>query len=283
MKIRVVQFLAALALLLSASAAQALTTCTITSPGFVTTYPVNSASFVITQTSYTISCSRASTTLDPGSFTYSVKVNNGTNPNGQNNRATSGGNTLKYDDYIDGSCSTAWKGNTTIPSTAATITISGLGPTTVTQNFWGCVTALQSPAAGTYTDTVTLTPTYSNVLVTGGTGTSSVTVITPPTCAVASIPDISISYTAFRTTAATGTTAAGVTCSNSLPYTMAVSPTSGTSAGISYSLSVPASGTGSGGSQSITITATAAAGQAGSCATGTCIGAAQPHTLTVTY
>ena len=280
MKTRLMQSIAALALLLSANAAQAAISCTISSPGFIVGYTSGGAQ-VITQSSYSISCTRGLTT-DLTTTTYSVQANNGVNPVGQNNQAASGANLLRYDTYIDSGCVTQWKGNTTIPSSAGTITMSGLTSTTVTQNFWGCIAAGLAPVAGTYTDTVTITPTYSAGVM-GGTNTFPVSIITPATCTIATIPNITLAYTAFNGIAATATTSAPVTCSNNLPYTMAVSPTSGVSAGINYSLSLPATGTGNGFSQSIIITATAPAGQAGTCATGTCTGNAQPHTLTVTY
>ena len=281
MKTKVMQCIAALALLFSANVAQAAISCTISSPGFIVGYTSGSATTVVTQSSYSITCTRGLIT-DPTTTAYSVKADNGLNPQGQNNRAASGGNLLRYDVFIDSGCATSWKGNVIIPNPAGTITMSGLTPTTVTQNFWGCIAAGLTPVAGIYTDTTTMTPTYS-AGVTGGTGTIAVKIITPATCTIAAIANITLAYTAFRTTAATATTSAPVTCSNQLPYTMAVSPVSGVSAGINYSLSLPASGTGTGVSQGITITATAPAGQAGTCATGVCTGVAQAHTLTVTY
>ena len=281
MKTKFMQCLAALALLLSANAAQAAISCSISSPGFIAGYTSGGAQ-VITQVSYSITCTRGLTT-DPTTTAYSVKVGNGLNPaGGGKKQAAFGANRLRYDTYIDSGCATQWRGATTIPSVPGTITMVGLTPTTVIQNFWGCIAALLTPVAGTYTDTVTLTPTYS-AGVSGGSNTFPVTIITPATCTIATIPNITLAYTAFRLTAATATTSAPVTCSNNLPYTMAVSPTSGVSAGINYSLSLPASGTGNGVSQGITITATAPAGQAGTCATGACTGVAQAHTLTVTY
>ena len=283
MKTKLMQCLAALALLLSANAAQAAISCSISSPGFIAGYTPTDVATDITQSSFSISCTRGLVT-DPLTTTYSVTVNNGLNPaGGGKNQAASGANRLAYDTYTDSGCATQWRGATTIPSPAGTITMSGLTPTTVTHNFWGCIAAGLTPVAGTYTDTVTMTPTYS-AGVTGGTNTFPVTIITPATCTIASIPNITLAYgNAFSSTAVTATTSAPLTCTNAVPYTLAVSPTSGVSAGINYSLSLPASGTGTGLSQSITITATAPAGQAGTCATGTCTGVAQLHTLTVTY
>lgn len=282
MKTKLMQCLAALTLLLSANAAQAAISCTISSPGFIAGYTSGGAR-VDTQSSYSITCVRGVNATDPTTTTYSVRANDGLNRTGTTNRAASGANRIRYDTFTSSTCATQWRSSPTIPSPAGTITMVGLTPTTVTQNFWGCIAAGQTPVAGTYTDTVTMTPTYSAGVV-GGIGTFPVTIITPATCSIATIPNITLAYgNAFRNTAATATTSAPVTCSNNLPYTLAVSPTSGVSAGIYYTLSLPASGTGTGLSQGITITATAPAGQAGTCASANCIGVAQPHTLTVTY
>lgn len=281
MKTKLMQCLAALALLLLANVAQAAISCTISSPGFGAGYTSGGAQ-VITASSYSITCTRGLAT-DPTTTLYSVKAGNGLDPNGVNNRAASGTNRIRYDLYAASNCSTQWKGNVIIPNPAGTITMVGFTPTTVTQNFWNCIAAGLTPVPGTYTDTVILTPTYSSGVV-GGTGTMAVSIITPPVCSIGTILNITLPYgNAFRATAATATTSAPVTCSTSLSYTLAVSPVNGVSAGINYALSLPASGTGTGLAQGVTITATAAAGQAGTCATPTCTGAAQTHTLTVSY
>lgn len=282
MKTKLMHCLAASTLMLSANAAEAAITCNVSSPGFTAGY-TSAGAQVITQTSYSITCSRGVDATDPTTTAYAVKVNNGLTPQGQNNQAVSGTNLLRYDTFTNSTCSAPWKANTIVPSPAGTITMVGLAPTTVTQNFWGCIAAGLTPVAGTYTDTVIMTPTYSTGVV-GGVGTFPVTIITPATCTIASIPNITLAYGgAFSSTPVTATTLAPVTCSNNLPYTLAVSPTSGVSAGINYSLTLPASGTGTGSLQNITITATAPTGQAGTCAAAACTGAAQPHTLTVTY
>lgn len=281
MKTKFIQCIAALVLLLSVNAAQAAITCTISSPGFGAGYTSGGAQ-VITPSSYSITCTRG-LAGDALTTTYAVAIDNGQFANGVNNRAASGANRIRYDLFANNTCATSWKGNTTIPATAGTITMSGFTPTTATQNFWGCIAAGLTPVAGTYSDTVTMTPTYSAGVV-GGTGTFPVNIITPPVCTMGAIPNITLVYdNAFRVTPATATTNAPVTCSNTLSYTLAVSPVNGVSAGINYALSLPANGTGTGVAQAITITATAAAGQAGTCATATCTGAPQTHTLTVTY
>jgi len=83
--------------------------------------------------------------------------------------------------------------------------------------------------------------------------------------------------------AANASTSFGVTCSTYLPYTMALDATSGTILGLAYTIGLSApSGTGNGAEQTYTISGTIAAGQSGTCATGSCT-ASQARVLTITY
>jgi Spore Coat Protein U domain len=281
MKLKFVRALVAFALLLSANFAHAAIACVISSLGFSTGYPFNSASQVITQTSYSITCARGLIT-DPNTTAYTVKIDNGLQPTGNNNRAVFGTNRLRYDIYVDSACATQWKGGTTVPTSAGTITMVGLLPTTVTQNFWGCIAASLTPPAGTYIDSVIMTPKY-DAGVLGGTGTFPVTIVTPTACAITSSPgNISLSYAAFQAAAASGTTTFGITCGATVPYSMDVNPASGALVGVNYALSLSASATGTGTQQTHIITGTAPANQAGTCATGTC-SATQVTTLTITF
>jgi spore coat protein U-like protein len=281
MKLKFVQTLVAFALMLTANFAHAAITCNISSLGISAGYPFNSGAQVITQGSYSITCARGLLT-DPTTTTYTVKVNNGSQPNGVNNQVAFGANRLKYDLYVNGTCATQWKNPTTLPTIAGTITMTGILPATVTENFWACIPAGQTPPAGTYTDSVLMTPTYSSGVL-GGTGTFSITIVTPTACAITASPgNISLSYTAFQAAAASGTTTFGITCGATVTYSMAVNPASGALVGVNYALSLPASATGTGAQQTHTITGTAPANQAGTCATGTC-SATQVTTLTITF
>ena len=74
-----------------------------------------------------------------------------------------------------------------------------------------------------------------------------------------------------------------VTCTGSLPYTVAVSATSGTLVGLSYTLGVTsASATGNGAAQTNSVTGSMVAGQPGTCTTASC-SATATHTVTVSY
>ena len=285
MKITPMLRFAALALLSSANAQAATATCSISALPAPTAF---SGTYSITlglqqALSLTVSCTKTSGGPLTGIFT--LAPSNGLNPSGSQNRAGTSPNLINYDIYTNTSCSTLLTN-----ATQFTMVLAKANNQTTTQvfSYAGCVPVQTPlPVAGTQADTVNITLSSSTAGVTiGGTNPSpfSVNVTTTAVCSISTIPNITLAYgNAFSSTAVTAITSAPVMCSNQLPYTMTVSPTSGVSAGIYYSLSLPASGTGTGLSQGIAITATAPAGQAGTCAAATCTGAAQPHTLTVTY
>jgi len=271
------RYLAFALLALGAQAACAAVSCTISSPGITLAYPANTSP-VIAQTSFTVTCAR-NLASDPTSVSYTVSADNGLNPNGTNNRAFSGTNALKYDVYRDSACSSTWKGPQNIADSITTL--SGFTPVSKTTSFWGCVVTAQSPPAGTYSDTVTMTLTY-------GTSTSvntfPVSIATPATCSITTAPG----PVAFGTYVALGAAVNAsanfaVTCTNYLPYTMALDAASGVIVGLRYTLALDATNsTGTGAAQTHSINGNLAAGQAGTCAAATCSGS-QTRTLTITY
>lgn len=111
--------------------------------------------------------------------------------------------------------------------------------------------------------------------------------------------DVTLTYTAFQTTDAKGSTSFNVTCTNTLPYSIAVTADSDTVAGIDYYLKVVAGTTpayvsatgggtlaslaGDGTAQSYSIGVLAPKDQAGTCTTATCLNVQKSHTITVTY
>ena len=103
------------------------------------------------------------------------------------------------------------------------------------------------------------------------------------------ISDLTFAYTSFQTTSSTASTGFNVRCTNSLPYSLALSGSSvtDTAVDLAYTLALSAAtGTGNGADQAFTVTGNMAAGQAGTCATATCSNTAATNktkTLTVTY
>jgi hypothetical protein len=118
----------------------------------------------------------------------------------------------------------------------------------------------------------------------------SVTATLASKCEVTAAPtNVAFSYTSFQTGAATSTGGAfSVRCTTNLPYTIALSTTSGTVPGVSlaYTLALSAaSGVGAGLTTTpYTINGTMAANQSGICNTSatTCTGT-DTQTVTVSY
>lgn len=270
-------WLLACALLLPGLASAAYS-CTISSGGFSTIYVATSPTTTIVQSSFTITCTRALS--DATTMSYSVGADNGAHAQGTHNRAAFGGSLISYDLFKDSACGTQWRGPQTI---SGTLNFSGSTSASVTVQYWGCLSASQTGLpAGTYTDSVNMTLTYGNLNSTA-TGAFGVSITTNPVCNLTTPPsDIVFNYIAFGPVV-NASTSFGVTCTNTLPYTMALDATSGTVLGVSYTLALSAaSGTGSGVLQTYSINGSIAAGQPGTCATGSCA-ASQPRTLTITY
>lgn len=294
MTTRLYRWLATIALLLFAAGAHAATTCSVYSPGFVTAYDPAAGGNTVVQTNFTIDCTRASG--DPASFAYTVSADNGLYKRGKNtNQAayTSGATTsyIQYDTFQNSNCTTQFKGGGASDYNGTFTFAAGALAQTFQQTFWGCVFPGQTTLpAGTYSDTPTLTLTYGAKVATGSFG---VQIATPSTCALTAPPSAVAfgAYVAFGGALA-ASAGFGATCTNFLPYTMTVTPTSGTIAGVSYTLLLQSASpvmsgtslnaTGSGVQQTYTIKGSMAAGQPGTCSAGTCPGSV-PHVLTLSY
>jgi spore coat protein U-like protein len=269
-------FLALLILALPGTAAAAYN-CNVTSSGFSAVYSPTVPGANVTQATATITCTRAAS--DANSMNFLVLANNGSHATGNQNRAAFGASLINYDLYRDGACGSQWSGFANI---GGTVSFGGSLSASETIDYWACIPPGQTgKAAGTYTDTVTLTLVYSFLRT--DTGLAPVTIVTPPSCNLTTAPsNLVFDYTAFGP-AANASTNFGVTCTSTVPYTMALDATSGTLLGLNYALSLSAnSATGSGVQQMYSINGTMAAGQAGTCASGSCT-ASQGRTLTITY
>lgn len=122
------------------------------------------------------------------------------------------------------------------------------------------------------------------------TGTFNVNITLTSACKVNSISDLALSYTSFQTSAASSTGGAvSLSCTNGLPYTLALDQTSVTDDAVNlpYTLSLSAgTGTGNGGAQSFTVSGSIAANLAGDCTGSSCTNTAatnKQRTLTITY
>lgn len=292
-----------LLLLTFARVAQAAIFCSVTSPGFSTAYVTANTATNITATSFTVTCTRDNAggrRNRNGAVSYQVTAGNGLNALGTQNRAAKGAARLNYSVSTVATCATAWKGATRLPTVAANFNMAINTTVTNVYTFYGCIPALQAAAApvGNYTDTVTMTiarprgggggrggVTFTN-------GTFPVTIIAPASCTLTTPPaSVAFTYTAFRPTPAVANSSFALTCSNLLPFTMALDATVGVVAGLNYTLALntlntggvnPLTSVGNGLAQTFFINGTMAAGQAGACASAACTGT-QARTLTITY
>lgn len=256
--------------LVACAGAQAANTCSLSSNGFSSAYVPTNPGTNITPASFTMTCTP--NVAGPTSQTYTVSINNGLN----NNNAASGANKISYDLYTDSTCVTLWKNKTL----GGTINLGAQGvPVSQTVPFWGCIPAGQILVpAGTFTDTVTMNPSIGN------TTQFPVSIVTPSSCKITTSPgNINFNYVGFQTTPASTSSNFAATCTNNLPYSLALDATSGILSGLTYTLSLSApSGVGNGLSQLYKVDGLMAPGQSGDCATGVCSGR-QARTLTITY
>jgi spore coat protein U-like protein len=288
--------LAAFGLWATTQAAQAAISCSVSSPGWISSYFTATVTNTTGASTVTISCTRATT--DPTTQTYSLSETNGLQPQGQTNQAISGASLIKYNEYQNATFATQWS-----PSKPFSGTINfGAGTSaSVILTYYYSIPALQVVAAGTYTDTLAMTLTYG---ASTATNTHPVTILVNPTCTINTAPGaISFSYTSLQPTAAAASTSFAITCTLSLPYTVGLDlyAVTDSAVNLSYTLNVgqsirpggsvytaqaALSASGSGLPQTISIDGSMAAGQAGICSLASCTNAASANktrTLTITY
>ena len=267
----------ACSVLIMCGSAHAAISCSVTSNGFTAAYSPAAPTTNITTASLTMSCTRG-LIIDATSQSYTIAANNGLHPASLKNQAISAGTHLRYDVFTDSSCATQWTGLTTLGGTINFAGSTDFFSRSQTVAYYGCIAAGLNHPAGTYTDTVTMTPSI------GAQATFGVTIVTPAVCSLSTPPGtITFNYASFQAGPATASTSFATTCSANMPYTMALDATSGTLIGLNYSLSLSASSaTGTGAVQTYSINGTLASGQAGTCSTGACAGSTG-RTLTITY
>jgi spore coat protein U-like protein len=271
-------------LTLSCSPAAAYNCTTVTSPGFAMNYDVG-GNTLVEQSTFTVSCSRSSG--DPTSLTYTVGVDNGSNPAGGYNRARRGTTSsyVSYELYRDSSCSVLW-GATAAQRITDTITWSSAADTSTISRpstYWACGVAGQTGmTSGVYTDSVQMTLRWGG---TNRTGNVPVSIYAPAVCTVLAAPaPLVFNYTAFGAAVNTSSTFR-VRCNSGMSYNLSLNSTTGTLAGVGldYTLSVTSAAiVGTGLFQTQTISGSMPAGQAGTCPAGSCTDT-NAHTVTVVY
>jgi hypothetical protein len=281
------RWMLALLLLAGGAGAHAAITCTsLQASDYTGGYQANTT--MATQSSVTLNCNRTVAT-DPTTVYFWITADNGLWSSGQNQnnaRRTVGNNNynIRYDIFLTSCSGQQFTGNTTISGTMVW-PAAQLGNLSTTQIFWTCINTGQSPAsAGAYTDTITMSAIYYGSGLAVVTGTHDVTIYGQASCVINPTPgNVTVPYPALSTTNVVRTTSFGARCSATMPYSLAISPASGTLAGINYNVTLPSySATGTGAVQTHTVTITAPSGQAGTCAGAVCT-QTQTHTLTITY
>ena len=282
---RMVRIFAFATMMLCAAGAQATISCTITSSGWALNYTPSNPVPQSTQSSFTLTCSRSATT-DATTLNYFVGVGNGQHNAGTANRALqqTGTSLIAYENYRNSGCTAVWKatGGNRI---SGSMTLSGFLPTTVTTSYWGCITTTQTGLpADTYTDTVIMAVTDASGGATLATGSFNLSIYQPAVCNITQAPgNVAFTYVAFQASVAMASTNFGVTCTNGMPYSMALDATSGVVSGLEYAIALSASSaSGSGSQQNYTVNGTMPANQAGTCGAGSCSGTSV-RTLTITY
>ncbi len=280
---------------------QGLVTCSISSPviQYTTSYVFGGAN--ATSLSVPISCVQTLyTSANATAVLVTVNIGNSDSAPGttQNTATQINVPSILYDFYTSSGCTAITETHGAVnPPLAVTITIDKTTRTgSGTAVFWGCVPAPSSLASGLYTDTASATiPPGGVVSSTGspdvaiGTSSASISVrITIPERCVITMPAgaLSFSYTSFAGTDSTPNKTFQVQCGIGLTSpvpTMALTDvngialTSGTAAGLSYTLALSASSTTGGtstlsvkqpggGDVTYNINGNMVAGQAGSCA-----------------
>jgi spore coat protein U-like protein len=245
--------------------------------------------------SVTLSCDRASG--DPTSTTYFVGLNNsdsGTRRVLRHGGAAVAADRLNYD-FRKGSTTTSWTGATT-GRTSGTLNFGALTTQSVVLPFTFRIASQTGKTAGIY-DAIT---TASLQLTTTGAVVATTTFVTtvsiPTQCFIGQVASgnlapgtvspssLTLNYTSF-TPAQSATMDFTVDCTMGTPYTLALSPASGTILGLNYTVGLSSSSaTGNGQAQLFTVTGTVGANQSGTCATSAsvCTGS-QLTTITLTY
>ena len=282
--------------LLASPQAQAAYSCNMSSTSVQGIY--SSASNLDLSGTVTVSCTRALT--DPNTYNYAITLDNGVS--GTSRRLYRHGGSNMNASRINHSISrisfggTNWSTSTnavtgTLNFGSGTSTTANRtyflrvasGQTGKTVGIYDDVLAFslrQGSATGAVIATSTITPTVSiqSACFVGTLGAGNFAA--PGTVAPSTL---TLNYTSFSSVVVSSSMAFTMDCTQGTPYTLSLSPASGTLLGLPYSLSLSSSsGTGSGFAQSVTVTGTIPAGQSGNCALASC-SATQATTVTITY
>lgn len=277
--------------------AQAAYNCNLSSTSVNGVYTVISALRLTGMV--TVSCTRALS--DPNTFTYAITLDNGLQ--GNNRRLYRHGTiSNNASNRINHSISRSTFGfnswGTGTNALTATLNFGSGSSASANHTYYFEVNAgLTRRTAGIFDDVLTF-----SLMQGSATGPLMATSSITPTASIVSAcfvgplglgnfaapgavapSTMTLNYTSFSSTPVSSNMMFTINCTQGTPYTLSLSPASGTLLGLSYSLSLShISGTGSGFAQSVTVTGTVAAGQSGTCALASC-SASRATTVTITY
>lgn len=288
--------------LLTPGSAAAAVACSVNSSGISLAF-FDTASPLPTRVtgSVTVNCTRSDLARDPATLYVALGAASANSNSAMSHARLVGGttqDTLDYWLYSDAAESLVWseKGGTGNVRLTATLDFGSGATASQTIPYHAKVpqTAAQSRplVKGLYQDTQTLTLYQSTTSIADAAKSKRATVTTtfpaqvtvPENCVLSSPPgDLAFTYTSFQPNAAAASTSFAVTCVSNAAYTLSLDATSGTLAGLTYTLALSTLGqVGTGFPQSATISGTIEAGQSGVCSGPSCTASAV-RTLTVTY
>lgn len=275
--------LTVLSILLSASAAKAAITCSLSVSNINQTYNPASSVHNDSTGSITLNCTRG--LADATSTSYWIGIGQGESAPQRRLTRQGGNQTLNYRIFRNSGFNQTWNDT----GGGATGTLSFGSPTTTSAStsipYYFRITRLQiGKPAGIYDDTATVTMRFTQ------SGSTQATAILTPvatilgSCSFSTAPGpIVLNYASFSSSPVTSSTNFSVNCSSGTPYTLALNATSGTLLGLPYTVGLnTSSATGNGSPQNYTVSGSIPANQSGNCSSASC-SATQSYTITLTY
>jgi spore coat protein U-like protein len=288
--------------LVTAGEAAAAVACSVSSSGVSVAYFDTGSSLPARMTgSVTVNCTRSDLARDPATLYVALGAASGNTNSAISRARLVGGTTQDTMDYWlhpDATESLVWseKGGSGSARLTTTLNVGSGATASQTIPYYARVPPAsmqgRTLVKGLYQDTQTLTLYQSTTSTADAAKSNQATLTTslavqvtvPENCLLSSPPgNLAFTYTSFQASPAMASTSFAVTCVSNTPYTLTLDATTGTLAGLVYSLALStASQTGTGLPQQATISGTIAAGQSGICSGTSCTDSAV-RTLTVTY
>jgi len=275
------------ALAMAALPGHAAITCSLTANGVTTTYA--QAANTSATSSVTVNCNRLASD-SAANVTYYLSLDQGEPPNGRNMTRQNGADLLTYAIFRNPAFNGSWTtgagrnaGVTNAGGLNVPVVWAGSTNFSVTVPYYFRINAGITRPAGIYDDVATFSLFDIRFGVLFATASTTLNTSIVATCFFNSAGAIALNYTSFSPVAQTGSANYSMSCTLGTPYTMDVTPTSGTLLGLPYTLTLSQpGGVGSAFPQNYSVTATIPSNQSGICATGTC-SAIQTHQIVITY